>query len=165
MASIDQPQGFRPYGSVKESFKFTAGSRVFPGDCVILAADGKIDPAAATNDILGVALGYADVDGDPCLVSVDPEQVYIAQDAASDLDAQADVGQTADILATAGNTTYNASRMELDGTSIGASQDFVLLGIYEASGQQAFVAADSNHDVLCKINSHQIFGENDFTSI
>lgn len=163
MANKDRPMGLRPYGKVLKVMEFTAGAACYPGDCVKMQADGKIDPAAATNDIFGVALSYASGDAQKVLVSIDPEQVYIAQCDEDDVDAVADYGQTVDILATAGNTTYKISRHEVDSSTVlsGTSGQLVVLGLAPNVGNALGAAAE----VLVKINEHQIIGENDSTGI
>lgn len=158
MANKDTPMGFRPYGEVKQALDYVAGSAVYPGDCVAAAADGGVDPASTgANDILGVALSYASAAGESVLVSVHPDQLYVAQVNDADYAAQSEDFDTMDIVATAGNSTYKQSRMELNGSSQGASQQFVIHKLYpdvqNAVGAQA--------EVVCSINRHQIWGEDD----
>ena len=161
MANTDRPRGGECYGRIKQTANLEAGSACYPGDFLILASDGQVDPAAATNDMIGMALNYASAAAVNVLVSVDPEQVYVLQADEADIDAQTDIGQTADLLATAANTTYKSSRHELDSSSIGASQGFVILGIDKRPDN----SLGTNVDCLVKINAHQIFGTDDFSSI
>jgi len=162
MANPDRPSGFRPKGEIKKTIEMTAGARCFPGDCLILKSDGKIDPAAAGEDIYGVALSYADVDGDKVLVSCDPDQLYVAQADGADISAQTSIGNMADVLATAGNTTFNLSRQEIDSsTASAATAQMAILGLVPQDGN----AFGLNVELVCKINEHQIKGENDSAGV
>lgn len=161
MANSDRPMGFRPHGVIKQVAVMEAGSACYPGDFVALASDGQVDPAAAAADILGLCLDYASAAGQKVRVSVDPSQLYVGQANAADIDAQTDVGQTVDILATAGSSTYLLSRQEIDSTSIGASQQLVILGIEPMVGN----ALGEFAEVVVKINAHQIFGTDDFAGV
>jgi hypothetical protein len=156
MANADTPNGFKPYGKIRQAIRCEAGSTVYPGDCVKLAADGQVDVAAAGDALLGVALEYATV-GNKMLVSVHPEQLYVGQADETELSGQTVVGTLCDIVATAGNSTYLASRMEIDSStsSDGGGNDsgqLVIIGLEErpdnAWGAQA--------KVIVKINEHQL---------
>jgi hypothetical protein len=162
MANADKPQGLRPYGPVKMQISAVAGTRVFPGDAVQLQNDGKVDPVAAGATIYGVALSYADADGDDVLLSVHPEQQYTAQCDGSAINAQTIVGNNVDLLATAGNTTYNQSRMELDTSTVAAAAaQLTILGV-DRSIDNAF---GEFVDVIVRINEHQTFGKDAFAGI
>lgn len=163
MANPDRPQGLRPFGEVKMAIKKTAGAAVYPGDAVHLEADGLVDPAAAGEDVYGVALEYASASGEEILVSVDPNQLYIAQADGADIDAQTDIGNLCDLLATAGDATYKTSRMEIDSSTIGTGSggQLVIVGLHPRVGN----ALGAQADVLVKINENQVFGETDFAGI
>jgi len=162
MANPDRPSGYRPKGEIKNTIEMTAGARCFPGDCLNLKSDGKIDPAAAGEDIYGVALSYADADGDKVLVSCEPDQLYISQADEADITAQTSIGNMADIVATAGDTTYNLSRQELDSSTAGAaSAQMAILGKVPQEGNDF----GANVELVCKINEHQIKGENDSSGV
>jgi hypothetical protein len=160
MANSDRPRGFHPYGPVKDTVVAVAASAVIEGEFVTMANTGKVAAAAAAGDIYGLALSTAAAGGN-VLISCDPEQKYVGQANEDDIDAQTDVGQSVDILATAENSTYNCARMEIDSTSIGASQQLLILGIEPRVGN----ALGEFVDVLCKINQHQAFGEDDFAGV
>lgn len=152
MANYDLPSGARPAGRVRSANMYVAGGTIYPGDFVRLASDGKIDAAAAGDTLLGVALEYG-VDTDSILVSDHEDQRYVLQSDSADIDAQTDIGNLFDILATAGNSTYKQSRMELDGSTVStASGQLVLLGI-EGRVADAFGA---NVKCIVKIAEHQI---------
>lgn len=163
MANPDRPQGARPYGEVLTVVEMTAGAAIYPGDFVHLESDGLVDPAVAGEDIYGVAMSYASASGSKVLVSTNPNQLYIVQASGSDIDAQTDIGNLCDILATAGNSTYNLSRHEIDSTSIGTGSggQLVILALQGRVGNSLGAQAD----VLVKINENQAFGETDFAGI
>jgi len=162
MANLDRPRGIWPFGLIKQQIVMVAGSAIMPGEVVGLANDGMLDAAAATADGFGVALGYASASGDKILISVDGDQIYVGQADETEIDAQTDVGNLCDLEATAESTVYNASRHEIDSSSVGTSGGlFVILGI-EARPDNAlggFV------DCKVKINENQIWGETDFAGI
>jgi len=162
MANADRPNGFKPQGRILLAKRFTAGATIYPGDMVKLSADGKVDPVTAGDDCFGCALDYA-VDGDKVLLSIHPEQLYVVQADTSEIDAQEHVGELADVLATAGDSTYRTSRHEINASEIaqGTSRQLVVLGV-ESRPDNAF---GEFADVVVKINEHQIMGENDGTGI
>lgn len=162
MANADRPTGFRPYGPVRMRKKFVAGAAVYPGDMVKLSADGKVDPVSAGNDIFGCALSYASGDGEDVLLSIHPDQLYIGQADGSDIDAQTDIGNLFDVLATAGNSTYKQSRQEVDSSTASTSDgQLALLDVVSKPGN----AFGEFAEVVVKINEHQIMGENDSAGI
>jgi hypothetical protein len=162
MANADRPRGFAPYGKVKSANIYEAGAAVYPGDLVALASDGQIDPVAAGSTILGCALSYAAAAGDKVLVSDDPEQRYVVQADETEVDAQTDIGNNCDHLATAGNSTYKASRMELDSSTIGTSAAGLTILDIEQRPDNAF---GGFVDVIVRINEHQIAGKDAFAGV
>lgn len=153
MANPDRPNGLSPMGRVRESEEYTAGARVFRGDAVSMQTDGKVDPSAASEDILGVALGYADADGDKVLVSTDTDQRYKVQADGADIDAQTDIGLNYEILATAGDTTYNTSRQELDSSTAGTGVG-IQLKLLDVT-QRIDNALGAQTECVVKINAQQ----------
>jgi hypothetical protein len=153
MANKDNPCGFRPKGTVKEVRVFESGAAIYPGDAVRLSDDGKIDPVAAGETILGIALTYASAAGVEVNVSVDPDQLYVVQADETEVDAQTDIGNVADLVATAGSSTYFVSRMELDSSNLNTtSGQLLLLGI-DKRKDNAFGA---QVDCVVKINERQL---------
>lgn len=159
MANFDRPRGFAPAGNMSRASLYQAGSTVYPGDFVRLASDGQVDAAAAGETLLGVALQYG-VANDYIMVSDDPDQRYVAQGDEAELDAQTDVGNVVDILATAGNATYKASRMEIDSSTIGTiSGQLCILAL----NRRPDLAGGANMEVIVKINEHQL--DEDFAGV
>jgi len=120
MANADRPRGARPHGKVLRATSYVADARTFPGDLIEVTAAGKVQPlaSATSTSILGAALNYADADGDPVFVADHPDQIFLIQsDDATEPAAQTAIGLNYDAVITAGDTTFNQSRMELDGDS------------------------------------------------
>lgn len=160
MANKDMPCGAQPLGRILSANVYEAGSAIYPGDFVALASDGQIDAGSAGADIIGVALGYASAAGTRVLVSDHPDQRYVVQADGSDIDAQTDIGNNADILATAGNSTYKVSRHELDSSTITAGAGQLTLLDIERRVGDAFGA-----QVKCVVKiSEQQLGE-DFAGV
>lgn len=153
MANRDKPCGARPFGRVRSAQIYEAGSAVYPGDFVRLASDGQVDAAAAGATILGVALSYASAAGVKVLVSDHPDQRYVIQADEADVDAQTDIGNNCDHLATAGDSTYKVSRHELDSSTIAASAAGLTILDIE---QRPDNALGTNVDVVVRINEHQL---------
>lgn len=161
MANLDQPQGFRPKGPVLRITEYVAGAEIFAGDLVHLEDDGKVDPAAASEAVCGVALHYASGDGVKVLVSDHPDQRYIVQgdDAgSSDAGAQTGVGLNFPIVAAAGSSTYKCSRQELDASegAVTAALPLRLLAVEPSSGN----AFGANADLIVQINNNQLSNGN-----
>lgn len=160
MANVDRPNGARPVSTMSGSpwcgylrlyeVDASAGS-IFPGDFVIMEADGKVAPATAGNtELVGVCVGalehmpnkvggvtanfmstgaldflkyHATGSAGLVLVVVGPDVLYEMQE--DDVDgttlAVTDIGANCDILATAGDTTSGTSRQEIDRSTVVAT--------------------------------------------
>ena len=157
MANVDAPNGLTPVrhltgGVVRANeWKIASGlsTAIFTGDCVKLLSTGYIDECDAGDRILGVfagcsypnssgeqifsrqwtaslaTLGSADV---TAYVYDDPNIVFAVQSAGSaDF---ADIGNLADIVATAGDTTTGRSNHEVSGTTGTGTAGLRILGLY-----------------------------------
>lgn len=151
MANLDQPQGAVPYGKVVSCGVYESGSAVYPGDFVALASDGQVDAGADSGSLLGVAMNYCSAAGQELRVADHPDQKFIVQAAGADVDLQTDIGQLCDIEATAGSSTYKASRHELDFSDTGTGQ-LRLLGIDPRPNN----ALGEFVDCIVVINAHQL---------
>jgi hypothetical protein len=126
-----------------------------------MADDGQVDTSAAGVTLLGVALNYATV-GQNVMVSDDPNQRYVVMASAAEVDAQTDIGNNADHVATSPNTVYNTSKQRLNsGALVTSSAGLTILGI-EPKIDNAF---GSVVQVIVKINEHQIAGVDAFAGI
>jgi hypothetical protein len=154
MANSNRPSGFRPYGDILRETPYTAGAAVYPGDVVHLEDDGLVDPAVASEAVLGVAASYAAASGAEVLVWDDPDQKFIAQMDDGTTPAQTAVGLNYNIVATAGNSTYKRSRMELDSDS-GATNSNLPLKLLAFDREVNNVAGEFA-ECIVSINMHQI---------
>jgi len=154
MANVDRPAGAAPFGEPLRANSHQSGGVVYPGDLVKMNSSGQVVVAAANDALLGAAVGYASASGQDILVADHPDQQFVIQADDSDIDAQTDVGQNADILATAGSSAYKLSRMELDSSTIASDSTLPLriLGV-EAAVDNAFGA---NVKCIVRINKHQL---------
>lgn len=156
MPNADRPKGFEPYGEVLNIGKYQAGSAVYPGDAVALASDGQVDPVAAGDGTrcLGVAASYASAAGEDLMVFDHPDQKFVGQADATQIDAQTDIGNTCNFITTAGNSAFQMSRMELDAADIGTTvtAQTRVLGIEEGPSN----ALGAQVKVVFKINQHEL---------
>lgn len=156
MANSDRPSGLRPYGAILRCTPYTAGAVIYPGDAVHLEADGKVDPAVASEAIIGVAATYASADGDEVLVWDDPDQKFVVQDdGVSATLSQTNVGRNYNIVATAGNSTYKQSRMELDADS-GATASTLPLRLVGFDREVNQASGAINAKCIVVVNQHQL---------
>lgn len=153
MANVDRPRGFECKGKPLRVNAYESGSACYPGDLVTLASDGQVDPATAGSLVLGVCLSYCSASGQECLVADHPDQLIVGQVAAGQIDAQTDLGNCADITATAGNSTYKMSRQVVDGSSQSGSAT-AQLRILDYT-RRAKNDLGSYVEVVCAINEHQ----------
>jgi len=154
MANTARPRGFQPYEEALRLSAYEADGTIYPGDCVKIEADGKVVSASAGDRLLGVAANYA-VAGNKVMVWDHPDQKFVATaDAGGSVSvAQSDIGLNADILATAGNSTYKQSRMEVDiSTKVNTAAQVRLLAILPAIDNEAGERAR----MVCMINEHEL---------
>ena len=155
-----------------------AGSDIFPGDLVKMEADGKIDVATAGDvELVGVCVGYqpaqpgrangvtdhftgnasfdldrtfydASVDGAAqIMVAVGPEVLYEVQTAGTL--AATNVGNNADVVATAGDVTRGISQQELSGTAGSATAQLRIIRAVDRTDNDVTAA---NSRWIVKIN-------------
>lgn len=150
MANVDRPSGFQPKGTVLRETPYTAGGTIYPGDAVTLNSSGLVVVAAAGQALLGVSRDYAVSTGEVCVFD-HPDQLFFVQADETQVDAQTDIGNVCDIVATAGDSTYRASRMELDSSDVNTtSGQLMILGIERRVGN----ALGTNCTCLVRINEH-----------
>lgn len=153
MANKNMPNGFQPKGEPLRCNSYVAGGTVYPGDVVKQDSAGKVVAGTAGAAACGVARSYATVD-QALDVYDHPNQEFVAQAAASEIDAQTDINQNASIVATAGDATYKQSRMQIDGSTLAstATLELKILALEPSVGN----AFGANARVICKINNHQL---------
>jgi hypothetical protein len=164
--ATDTPFGAIPYGRIYSLTKYrkdASAARIYPGDFIIMEADGNVAPATAgALNIIGVAAdasagSTADTE---VMVYDDPNQLFVVQD---DSDGTAmdetSIGANADILATAGNTTTDRSAHEIDSSSVTASTaNLAIKGLHPMeldSARVGFATATGQwRKWIVKINEH-----------
>lgn len=153
MANLDRPRGFECKGVPLRVNKYQSSAACYPGDLIALGTGGQVAPAAAGALILGVCLSYASASGQDVMVADHPDQLIVGQVAGSEIDAQTDIGNTANHIANSPSTTYKMSRHEVDasGLSDSATNGLRILGIMERPNN----ALGANVEVICAINEHQ----------
>lgn len=154
MANTNAPFGFQVLKTegkenrVTEYYKGTSAA-LYPGDVVKLGNDGKVVVAAAGDVIIGVVADYKASAETKVGVHDDPNQYFMAQ---CDGDFQlTDVGQNANITATAADTSLERSKHDIDIASFATtnSLQFKVLGLVSrgenAVGSYAIVKVKPNH--------------------
>lgn len=154
MANKNQIQGLRPMGRIKSAAEYEAGSVIYPGDLVKHASDGQVDPCAAGDAAIGVALTYASAAGVKVMVCDDPDQKYIIQADDATIAAQGDLSLNYNITVGTASTLYKRSAMQLD-SSTGATDSVLPLRALsiEKSVDNTF---GSKAEVIVKINNHSL---------
>lgn len=163
MANADLPRGFRPYGNIKSIGIYIAGGTIYPGDAVKFETGAsnttqkraRVVAGTAAAALCGVALNYA-VSGAEVRVADDPSQLFIGQADGAEFDANEDLGLNAPIVATAGDSVYKVSRMEIDSSDLAttATDELKIMGIVDRQdGKNTFGA---NVELIVKINNHQL---------
>src|SRR5574341_624363 len=118
LAIKDEPRGFIPCGRILTTHEYiaTAGA-IYPGDLVAMSPTGKVIVATAgSTQLVGVSAAYKKTNGTTVLFYDDPDQQYWVQDdgSGSTVLVTTHIGLSADVLATAANTTLIKSQHELD---------------------------------------------------
>mgnify|MGYP001596822290 FL=1 len=164
--ATDTPFGAMPYGrviSLQKYRKDASAARIYPGDFVILEADGNVAPATAgALNLIGVAAeGSAGSTADTeVLVYDSPEQLYVCQD---DGDTTAmdetSIGANADLIAGVGSTVTDRSAHEIDSSSAtNATANLAIKGLHPMeldSGRVGFATASGQQRKwIVKINEH-----------
>lgn len=161
MANRDAPFGFRPaqtkHGGPPRLNKYEfsgEATAIYPGDLLVLEADGQVAVIASTpsteEPLLGAAANYiaaSTAAGTAVYVYDDPDQVFIAQHDGTA--TQAMVGDQHDITATAGDATRLISLMEIDTSSTTTAQ-ILLLGLLKSPVN----AMGASAVFLCQIAKH-----------
>lgn len=151
MANTSRPNGFRPYEKVLRASVYEAGGTVYPGDCVKMNSSGQVVVAAAGDRLLGVAAAYQTT-GNKVNVWDDPDQKFVAQVATGLTVAQTNIGNNADIVATAGNSTFRQSRQEISATMAATAAQVKILAMLPAEKNEAGDLCK----VVCMINEHEL---------
>ena len=172
MANTDNPRGAIPSRHLTGGNAFVANAyavdasnstAIFPGDAMILEADGNVAPYTGTGG--GNLIGFcAGVDGDfddlkrrylpastagTVLIYDDPDIVFDIQTDGSI--TAVDAGNNADVTATAGATASSMSRHEVSATTTNTTAQLRLIRPTPREDNDV-TAANSNWEVV--INEH-----------
>lgn len=164
MANKDRPRGFWPIrhlsgGEIRVGeYTVTTGQTIYKGDLVMITAAGTVQSATAGAGtvVIGVAAEYVDdsggAGGKKILVYDDPNIVFGVQCDTGTAPSAADIGATADHVATVGDSTTKQSRHELDASTIGGAgnDQLKIIGIVE----QIDNSWGEHVDVEVLINEH-----------
>lgn len=153
MANVNRPCGFWPVGVPLRMTKYPSTAvALYPGDMLKMTSSGQVAVAAAGDLCLGSCMSYVPAAGGDVLVADHPDQLFGAQVAAAEIDALTDMFNTADIVATAGNSTYKVSRHAVDGStqSGSATAQVRILDIEPVVGN----ALGQYVRVIVRINEH-----------
>ena len=161
MANVDRPCGFKPVGELLHVGIYVAASTIYPGDMVKFEGGAsnttqmraRVQAGSNAGALCGVALNYATA-GQEIRVADDPSQLFSGQGDGSDFDENADLGQNAGLLATAGDSTYKISRHEIKTSDINttATLELKVLGVLGRTKNEF----GSNVVLIVKINNHQL---------
>ncbi len=154
MANANRPQGFRPSGDALRESPYTAAGTIYPGDLVKMDNSGRIVVCAAgVAGSVGVAVNYA-ASASEVMVWDHPDQKFVVQADDGTTLAQTGVGLNYDLVATAGNSTYRQSRMELDSDSAATDSNLPLrlLGV----SREVNSAIGEFAKCVVRINAHQL---------
>jgi len=182
MATVAAPYGAKPVGSVAGVYNgklrqiritSTYATSIFFGDFISMAASGTVEKVSATNagPIIGVFMGcnYTDPNSGqrvfrqywPASIASVDNYAYVADDAdmlfqiqSAATIAQADLGQNAPIIQTAGTTIVGVSKNALDGANKNSTATLPLKIIGFVNGPFS-APGDAKTDVLVMINTHQ----------
>lgn len=135
MANTANPRGLEPVQPILRMRYYTKGTNaaIYPGDVVKMGTDGKVVVSTAGSvEQVGVAQAYASATATSVLVLDDPhQQYYVQDDGVGGTLAQTNVGNNADIVATAGSTTYFRSKQSLDTSGVtSATANLRILGFH-----------------------------------
>jgi hypothetical protein len=153
MANRDIVDGAKPYGPCLRARPYQAGGTVYPGDLLKFSSGGQVVAGTAGAACMGVALTYA-TSGVDVIVADHPDQEFVMQVAADEVDAQTDINQNASLIAGSPNTTYRRSGMELDGSTLAttATLELKIIRLLPAVDN----ALGANAKLIVKINNHQL---------
>ena len=160
MANLDRPSGLKPWGEQLRLKRYVANGTtdIFKGDLVSMKSNGKIHTVLTTtgsDNQIGVASNFNDASAGETEVWVynHPMQQFTIQDDGDGADiAQTNVGNTAPLIITAGNTTTGLSKHELDISAASTDTDDPL-SIVEIQAAPGETIADFAR-IIVTLNKH-----------
>jgi len=156
MANPNVPFGFEPIKTDgkenKVGYYEKEASAIYRGDALHMTANGKVQVAAAGEVICGVAAESKSAsDTSAIAVYDDADQEFMVQ--SSGVFAQTNVGNNADIVANAADTTLSHSKHSIDisTSAVTATLQFKMLGLKSrgenAMGNYAIIVVKPNNHI------------------
>ncbi len=162
--NTDTPFGFIPYGGSQKIGAYrkdASASALYPGDALIMEADGNIAIADTNStNIIGVAASYsANTTADEqFLVYDDPHQLFMVQDDSAGTGlTSASVGLNTRIVATAGSTTTLRSLQEIDSgqaTTTTAALPVRIVGLHPIEARTFGTTTGQQKKWIVQFNKH-----------
>lgn len=164
--ATDAPFGAVPYGPVLRITAYrkdASAARVYPGDLMMLEADGNVATATATaTNLVGVAAdsSAASTADTEVLIYDHPDQLFMMQD---DGDTTAvtetSIGLNCDSITTTGDTTTDRSKHEIDSSSATTvTAQLRLIGLhpleFTAGGSGFATTTGQQRRWVVRINEH-----------
>lgn len=165
--ATDNPFGFRPDQAPLQISPYTVDASaaiIYPGDIVVLEADGGLGVAAAGSvNCVGAAAEYnaASTAASRFLVYDHPDQRFVGQDdGAVGIMTATSLGANVDLLATTGDTTTRQSLQELDSSSCTttATLVFKVYALHPIEGLSYATTTAEQRKWIVKINNHLFDG-------
>jgi hypothetical protein len=150
----DTPMGLRPYDKilrVRPYLKDASAAAIYPGDALILEADGGVAVGAVSStQYLGVAAEYSPASTLKAdfLVYDHPDQLfYVQDDGDTTAMTETHVGSNVDLITTTGDTATLQSLHELDADSAAVTAGLAMkvLGLHEMEGSRNFATTTGQH--------------------
>jgi len=141
MANNDRLRGFWPIrhltgGEIRvNEYTCTTSTTIYKGDLVKVVAGGTVEIGAADIGVAAIGIAAATVSsasaGATIPVYDDPNIVFGVQCDSGTAPTAADIGATANHVATTGDTTTLISKNELDASDIGTGAQMKIIGLVD----------------------------------
>ena len=161
--NADTPFGFVPYDEIKRVrpyLKDASAAAIYPGDAVILEADGgvAVAPVSSTQN-LGVAAEYsaASTAKNDFLVYDHPDQLfYVQDDGDTTAMSETEIGLNVDLITTTGDTTTLRSKHEIDSSSAATTAGLAMkvLGLHEMEARNFATTTAQQRKWVVGWNAH-----------
>lgn len=153
----NEARGFIPWGRILSihAYEATNSAVIANGDLVKMSPSGKVLAASAgSTQLVGVCVAYKASTVTTCLIYDDPDQQYTVVDDGSGATVltSTHIGQNADVVATAANTTLKKSQHKLNRSDAYATtaSNLRILGIVSVTGQYSTVRVAINEHAWAK---------------
>lgn len=162
MANADAPRGFRPYQKegkcyCSREYAKTAATEILEGAALKRVAGGTVEPAAAGDQVVGIATRYSPATESVVDVLDDPEATYICQVSNGNFSSPADHGQNANLAvgtAQGPDSRRSGNTVDYATLGVGATLQFKIIDIAPQINQEPNDGdgSEANTDILVKVN-------------